>query len=280
MPDTSFAIIIPSYNSADFVAATIRSALIQNAEKVIVVDDGSTDATPTVCAEFGDQITYHRVPNGGVCKARNLGATLTNAEWLLFLDSDDLLMEGAAAALVERARAENCGVAFGGVMRRGKTREEDAPVSNPHAAGAPPVPALANFRRSMIITPGSAVVRRDVFAWAGGFADGFQPMEDRDFWVKAGLRTGFAFYDRTVLDKGWREGSALARIDLRITNGLRSQLLLPAWCRERGVDTRFLPASPAALIRQAFNDAGYRRLWGIFPKLTTIALRYMLGRPI
>ena len=277
MRNSPVAIIIPSYNSADFVAATIRSALIQNAENVIVVDDGSTDATPAVCAEFGDKITYHRVPNGGVCKARNLGATLASAEWLLFLDSDDLLLEGAAAALVARACEENCGVAFGGIIRRGRTREEDAPVSNPNAAGAPPVPALANFRRSMIITPGCAVVRRDVFAWVGGFADGFQPMEDRDFWVKAGLRTGFAFCDRTVLDKGWREGSALTRIDLRIANGLRSQLLLPAWCRERGVDTRFLPASPAALIRQAFNDAGYRRLWGIFPKLAAIALRHWLG---
>ena len=277
MRNSPVAIIIPSYNSAGFVAATIRSALIQNVENVIVVDDGSTDATPAVCAEFGDQITYHRVPHGGVCKARNLGATLASAEWLLFLDSDDLLLEGAAAALVARACEENCGVAFGGIIRRGRTREEDAPVSNPHAAGAPPVPALANFRRSMIITPGCAVVRRDVFAWVGGFADGFQPMEDRDFWVKAGLRTGFAFCDRTVLDKGWREGSALTRIDLRIANGLRSQLLLPAWCRERGVDTRFLPASPAALIRQAFNDAGYRRLWGIFPKLAAIALRHWLG---
>ena len=277
MRNSPVAIIIPSYNSAGFVAATIRSALIQNVENVIVVDDGSTDATPAVCAEFGDQITCHRVPNGGVCKARNLGATLASAEWLLFLDSDDLLLEGAAAALVARACEENCGVAFGGIIRRGRTREEDAPVSNPHAAGAPPVPALANFRRSMIITPGCAVVRRDVFAWVGGFADGFQPMEDRDFWVKAGLRTGFAFCDRTVLDKGWREGSALTRIDLRIANGLRSQLLLPAWCRERGVDARFLPASPAALIRQAFNDAGYRRLWGIFPKLAAIALRHWLG---
>jgi glycosyltransferase involved in cell wall biosynthesis len=277
MPDTSFAIIIPSYNSADFVAATIRSALIQNAENVIVVDDGSTDATPAVCAEFGDQITYHRVPNGGVCKARNLGATLTSAEWLLFLDSDDLLLEGAATALVARARGEKCGVAYGGVMRRGKTREEDTIISHPHIAGAPPVPALANFRRSLIITPGCAVVHRDVFAWVGGFVDGFQPMEDRDFWVKAGLRTGFAFCERTVLDKGWREGSALTRTDLRIINGLRSQLLLPAWCRERGVDTCFLPASPTTLIRQTFNDAGYRRLWSIFPKLTAIALRYWTG---
>ena len=277
MPDTSFAIIIPSYNSADFVAATIRSALIQNAENVIVVDDGSTDATPAVCAEFGDQITYHRVPNGGVCKARNLGATLTSAEWLLFLDSDDLLLEGAATALVARARGEKCGVAYGGVMRRGKTREEDTIISHPHIAGAPPVPALANFRRSLIITPGCAVVHRDVFAWVGGFVDGFQPMEDRDFWVNAGLRTGFAFCDRTVLDKGWREGSALTMITRRIPNSLRSQLLLSAWCRERGVDSRIIPSSPNALIRQAFNDAGYRRLWSIFPKLTAIALRYCTG---
>jgi glycosyltransferase involved in cell wall biosynthesis len=277
MPDTSFAIIIPSYNSAEFVAATVRSALIQNAEKVIVVDDGSTDATPAVCAEFGEQITYQRVPNGGVCKARNLGATLTSAEWLLFLDSDDLLLEGAAAALVEKARAEKCGVAYGSVMRRGRTREEDTTISHPHVAGEPPVPALANFNRSMILTPGSAVVHRDVHNWIGGFVDDLSTGADRDYWIKAGLRTGFTFCECTVLDKGWREGAMSESAALRITDALRSQLMLRSWCRARGVDTGVIPATPLGMIRKAFQDAGYHRQWGVFPKLTAIALRYCMG---
>jgi len=162
-------------------------------------------------------------------------------------------------------------------MRRGKTREEDTIISHPHVAGSPPVPALANFNRSMILTPGSAVVHRDVHEWIGGFVDILSTGADRDYWIKAGLHTGFAFCERTVLDKVWREGAMSESAALRITDALRSQLMLRSWCRTRGVDTSVIPETPLGMIRKAFQDAGFHRQWGVFPKLTAIALRYWMG---
>ena len=71
--------------------------------EVIVVDDGSTDATEEVCATFGGQVRSVRLKNGGVSRARNIGAKMARGEWLVFLDADDVLLPNALAALLECA---------------------------------------------------------------------------------------------------------------------------------------------------------------------------------
>lgn len=263
------AIIIPTYNAAPFLAATIRSALaqIRAASAIVVVDDGSTDGTSDICRSFGDAIISVRQENAGVAAARNFGVRHVAAEWLLFLDSDDLLLPHALDALLTTAQRERCGVAYGHVLARGRTAEEARLHGRPSAAGAPPQAAKANFKRSVITTPGAAIVRRDVFEEAGGFVPGYEPMEDRDFWVKCGMLTSFAFCDTVLLDKTYREGSAASQISRRIRNGLRAQLAFFDWCRERGFDTAFLGTSVAGVIDQAFREAIWRRRWEVIEPL-------------
>ena len=69
------SIIIPACNSSAYVAEAIRSALDQDYERkeIIVVDDGSTDSTPTILQSFGDSITVLRQANAGPGAARNRG---------------------------------------------------------------------------------------------------------------------------------------------------------------------------------------------------------------
>jgi glycosyltransferase involved in cell wall biosynthesis len=87
----AFTVIIPVYNGAATLAKAIDSVLGQtwSAHEIIVVDDGSTDATAAVAARYGDKIRYVRQPNVGVSAARNAGAQLATGEWLAFLDADD-----------------------------------------------------------------------------------------------------------------------------------------------------------------------------------------------
>ena len=86
-----FSIIIPAFNSAATLARAIDSVLMQSwsAYEIIVVDDGSTDATTEVARQFGDTIHLIQQANSGVSAARNTGAAAATGDWLAFLDADD-----------------------------------------------------------------------------------------------------------------------------------------------------------------------------------------------
>ena len=86
-----FSVIIPAFNSAATLARAIESARAQSwpAHEIIVVDDGSTDATAEVARQFGETVRLIQQDNSGVSVARNAGAAAATGDWLAFLDADD-----------------------------------------------------------------------------------------------------------------------------------------------------------------------------------------------
>jgi glycosyltransferase involved in cell wall biosynthesis len=92
----SVAVVIPTHNRSDLLRVTLKNVLCQEGVdlQIAVVDDGSTDDTPEILASFrsDSRFVLHRLdPAGGACKARNLGVSLTDAPYVCYLDSDDLL---------------------------------------------------------------------------------------------------------------------------------------------------------------------------------------------
>lgn len=87
------SVIIPCFNAEAFVGVAIESALAQGPDQVevIVVDDGSTDASLAAIQAYGDRIKIHTGPNRGVCAARNQGLAMATGAWIKFLDADDML---------------------------------------------------------------------------------------------------------------------------------------------------------------------------------------------
>jgi len=90
----TFSIIIPAYNAEKYIKQCIESVLSQTYKNVeiIIVDDGSTDNTPTIIDNYSDQT--HRTkcihkPNGGSSDARNVGLANAVNDYVIFLDSDD-----------------------------------------------------------------------------------------------------------------------------------------------------------------------------------------------
>ena len=266
MSTAALSIIIPAYNAAEFLAATLESCLAVRAAaaEVIIVDDGSTDDTSDVCAAFSNRLRCERVDNGGVSRARNIGAGMASGRWLLFLDADDKIEPDGPAALVRVAEESDAGVAYGLVREHQKPPLESRITGQAHAAGSPPHPAVRNYWRCAVITPGSAVIRRELHARIGGFVPGLEPMEDRDYWIKAGLLESCAHAPEVVLDKTWRPVSAGKMDARRIWNGLRSRLALAAWCGERGVEWPVeLPRDERTLLEKAVNEAVWCKCWGI-----------------
>ena len=107
------SVVIPTYNRGDLIGETIRSLQDQDFEdfEVIIVDDGSTDHTATVCEKLAlsdQRIHFHSgdAKNRGPGYCRNKGADLAKGEFLIFLDSDDLFLPGALSERVEAIEAD------------------------------------------------------------------------------------------------------------------------------------------------------------------------------
>ena len=89
-----FSIIIPVYNSEDYLSECIESVLRQTFQdfEIILINDGSSDRSGEICENYtkiDPRIrVYHQI-NAGVSTARNLGLRSATGEWTLFLDSDD-----------------------------------------------------------------------------------------------------------------------------------------------------------------------------------------------
>ena len=110
MPATFFTVVIPTYNRAGFIADTIRSVLAQTftAFEIVVVDDGSKDNTAEVVRQFVDpRVQYHFKENGERGMARNYGLARAQGEYVLFLDSDDLLHPNHLATLHSAIQEQN-----------------------------------------------------------------------------------------------------------------------------------------------------------------------------
>lgn len=92
------SIIIPIYNLEKFIRKCIKSLMEQNYSfnkmEVILIDDGSTDASAAICQEYADRFTnivFLRQENKGVSAARNLGLKHASGKYIFFLDADDRL---------------------------------------------------------------------------------------------------------------------------------------------------------------------------------------------
>ncbi len=88
------SILIPAYNSEEWIAHTLQSAIAQTwpRKEIIVVDDGSTDHTAEVARRFSSkEVSVVSKENGGAAEARNSALQLSQGDYIQWLDADDLL---------------------------------------------------------------------------------------------------------------------------------------------------------------------------------------------
>ncbi|HEY0412884.1 MAG TPA: glycosyltransferase [Allosphingosinicella sp.] len=188
------SVVIPCYNRGEYVAAAIESALGQAPDvEVVVVDDGSTDGSAEAIARYAGRVHLIRSANEGVAAARNRGAAAAAAPFIRFLDSDDVIPDGALARQIEAAR----GLAPRqiGVGDAVSIDASGAPARGPSygfAATAPPGPlataALLGNVMSPVLPLFPAVALREV----GGFDTRFALAEDHELAIRL-LAAGWSF---------------------------------------------------------------------------------------
>ena len=199
---TPVSVLITTCNRAAILAETIDSILSQShaPAEVIVVDDGSKDNTREVVARFAERVRYHLTPNGGVCLARNLAASLASSPYIAFCDDDDLWRSDKLEQQMSlharnpslRYSFTNFAIVSDGVWSD-RTKFDDAPADffTPSLpTGAAPLEYPHSLYNPLLsfqpIWPSTIVLERSFFQQLGGFQPelGRNPSEDLEFTLR------------------------------------------------------------------------------------------------
>jgi glycosyltransferase involved in cell wall biosynthesis len=231
------SVIIPTYNRAAWVKEAAASVLAQTLRdyELLVVDDGSTDATLETLVSLGRRVKVLRSTwRRGVSAARNLGVAAARGEWLAFLDSDDLWLPDKLARQVEymRAHPDLSICQTDEVWIRNGVRV-NPPRTHRKVAGDI---FLISLERCMV-SPSAVMLHRRLFEALGGFDETLPAGEDYDLW----LRTA------------WRQPVGLVPEPLVIKRGGHPDQL----SRQRGLD-RFRIRALVKLLEEADLPSAYR----------------------
>lgn len=196
------SVVIPVFNGAATLAAAIDSALAQDFAdrfEVIVVNDGSTDATAAVIDRYRGRVKTVNRENGGLSAARNSGAAQAIGEYLAFLDADDLWLRDKLAATVGALEQKPGAVlVYCDAIQVDESGAEISPILvSPALARAPMMADL--LERWWPILPSAAMVRRRTFDQLGGFFAPMRSYEDMDFWLRARELGEFEYVARALV---------------------------------------------------------------------------------
>nr|WP_240481087.1 glycosyltransferase [Ectothiorhodospira sp. BSL-9] len=200
------SILIPSYNTAQFISESINSVLDQDYpnKEVIVIDDGSTDETLNILAAYGDRIRVIQQGNQGAAVARNRGLDVAQGHYIAFLDSDDIWLPAKLSTQIAYLEAHP---EIGLVYSRWQTWKPDAKgrFPPPHAmslVGAAPhspqasiIPECSGWLYDRLLTGGSllhtitVVARRELIERVGRFDPELKRGQDYDYWIRASRHT-------------------------------------------------------------------------------------------
>lgn len=191
------SVIIPAYNAAGWVRRAVDSALAQTypQREILVVNDGSTDTTAQVLAEYGNSIRVLTQPNGGLSSARNLGIREAHGELLAFLDADDYWLPEKLARQVACLQ-QDTGLGFC------STRTQVvSPAGEP--TGTWDCPRMEStllrtifLRHASIAGSGSSVMARsELFNRAGVFDTQLRSLEDIDMWMRLAVLSDYTCID-------------------------------------------------------------------------------------
>ena len=212
------SVIIPTYNSAQFIAEALESVFVQTYKdyEVIVVDDGSTDNTKEVLKPYMSKIRYIYKENGGAASARNVGIKNARGEYIAFLDSDDLwLPEKLEKQMGYFEEHPQVDMVFANCVRFSEevsnTRNDIRQLVSDDM--------FVNIWWYNIIPTSTVIVKRECFKKVGFFDESreLETTEDKEMWLRIAreykighldevltkYRVRFSGYNRSNIDRAY-----------------------------------------------------------------------------
>lgn len=198
------SIVIPAYNHAGYLAEAIQSVIAQTypAVELIVIDDGSTDATAAVLRNFDGAFYWETQANAGQARTLEKGWSLAKGEILGYLSADDALApEAVAEAVAALSAAPDVAVVYPDFTLID-------PKSRPVRKVTAPEYAYRDMFVDVVCAPGpGAFFRRSAYLLAGPWRSTLRQMPDYDFWLRMGLFGRFSRLPRQLAFFRVHEGS-------------------------------------------------------------------------
>ena len=206
---TEVSVIIPTYNREKFISECVQSVLAQTlpAREIIIVDDGSTDATYNILRDLGFNslstkktvLRYFFQQNRGVSSARNLGIKEARSEYIALLDSDDLWLKSKLDRQVSAFQNDTQSSRLchtDEIWIRNGVRVNQHKKHKKHGGNV-----FQSCLKLCCISPSSAMMHRSVFEDFGFFDEDLPACEDYDFWLRYSAKEDVNFIDETLIIK-------------------------------------------------------------------------------
>ena len=235
MPRVS--VVIPTFDRPRMLPRCVESARAAGRDvEVIVVDDASTDETAAVCRRLEGVRCVRLEHNQGVAGARNTGLLASTAEYVAFLDDDDLRLPGSLDLQLALLEAEpEAAFVGGGVLLADQDLEPTGERAAPHASSGDIFWQVLGLGVHLI--PSSVVVRKSCLLEVGLFDRSIPGIDDWDMWARLSESRPAVLDDRPVClyrsaapDSG--QGSSALGRHMRAAVRHQSRLLMLPRARE------------------------------------------------
>ena len=206
---TEVSVIIPTYNREKFISECVQSVLTQTlpVREIIIVDDGSTDATYNILRDLGFNslstkktvLRYFFQQNRGVSSARNLGIKEARSEYIALLDSDDLWLKSKLDRQVSAFQNDTQSSRLchtDEIWIRNGVRVNQHKKHKKHGGNV-----FQSCLKLCCISPSSAMMHRSVFEDFGFFDEDLPACEDYDFWLRYSAKEDVNFIDEPLIIK-------------------------------------------------------------------------------
>ncbi len=198
------SIIIPTYNVSGFIDKTLESIFNQDFTdyEIIVVDDGSTDATQSVLESFKNRISYCYQENRGPAAARNVGIKMAKGKYIAFQDGDDLWPKSKLKLQMELMESyTDVGLLSGDMQRFSEGHVKVSSMFKKYGFDrnffGDNFYVIDAYKKIYVqgnyIPTGTVILRRNCLEKVGCFDEGLRHSEDLDLWLRIAMQYRLAY---------------------------------------------------------------------------------------
>lgn len=277
-----FSVVVPVFNKQDFVSRTVESVLRQSFRdfELIVVDDGSTDATAQILERYSDpRLIVVRQANAGEGGARNGGMMRASRPWIALLDGDDYWFPDHLAELARVIHAfPEIGMAATSYVE-GEEWLADPPVQ-PDGRIRRVDYFKAAAHKIGVVTSSTAALRADVVRQVGGFGS-FRRGADLEYWARMAVAAPVAISSR-VTAYYYRNPQSVMVTDhfKKEAPPARLEDIWPPLAYLRTLDPKTMQRTSTASINAYWRNAAYYSMIGYISRgEISVARRLSKGLP-